>query len=613
LYSDVNEVHFDGTTTPPKVMASYFDLPPQKAATAAGIDQLPQDQRKQLGRMNSLMSPAVTQILEGLGDEHSDSSSSEGGLSDEEDENIVRHTKKDSLTENLGKCKQKYVAAQAPRPSSLSPCRSNSKVSTSRGSSKSNSSKHTEKDSSAKAKQKQPHMARFNSLRSMLFQQRIEDRIKTATEEDCQKEQNAADRWRSQHEQRQMNRPKTPEKDAQQKSGIGSRLKMSMRRMTTRDSGSMEKIREDGAPVEFKGRSSTASSDNEQEQQKVLRNSQDSDNESIDNADVDELVRWVSRRDGPSEGEARKAGVVEIKEDSGHESLGDSDVDDLVRHVSRNREVVDEKEARVHSGYSDASTESDSELQNVSSGEEEDAEDLVRWISHRDGPKAGPVRRNIEKHDLDSDIGEHYDSDVPELGRWFRRHDGTSGESAPASLVDENVEEMVEEEMRGRPRSRESVERVKEKRHITEDDVDELVRWVTNKGSKQNNTSTESETRVESLQREEEEKKQQLGMSADQGSLSNIDVQDLVDHVRKTSRETGTASPSPPAGVETGDLRVLRSDKEQTGTPRDFQNDLNEKRDDLDEKKEEQLGMSLDDGSLSHSDVQDLIAHVRKS
>jgi len=447
----------------------------------------------------------------------------------------------------------------------------------------------------------------------MLFQQRIEDRIKTATEEDCQKEQNAADRWRSQHEQRQMNRPKTPEKDAQQKSGIGSRLKMSMRRMTTRDSGSMEKIREDGAPVEFKGRSSTASSDNEQEQQKVLRNSQDSDNESIDNADVDELVRWVSRRDGPSEGEARKAGVVEIKEDSGHESLGDSDVDDLVRHVSRNREVVDEKEARVHSGYSDASTESDSELQNVSSGEEEDAEDLVRWISHRDGPKAGPVRRNIEKHDLDSDIGEHYDSDVPELGRWFRRHDGTSGESAPASLVDENVEEMVEEEMRGRPRSRESVERVKEKRHITEDDVDELVRWVTNKGSKQNNTSTESETRVESLQREEEEKKQQLGMSADQGSLSNIDVQDLVDHVRKTSRETGTASPSPPAGVETGDLRVLRSDKEQTGTPRDFQNDLNEKRDDLDEKKEEQLGMSLDDGSLSHSDVQDLIAHVRKS
>jgi hypothetical protein len=31
----------------------------------------------------------------------------------------------------------------------------------------------------------------------------------------------------------------------------------------------------------------------------------------------------------------------------------------------------------------------------------------------------------------------------------------------------------------------------------------------------------------------------------------------------------------------------------------------------LDEKKEE-LGMTLDEGSLSHGDVQDLVAHARK-
>jgi len=593
-------------------MASYFDLPPQRAATAACVDQLPQDQRKQLGRMNSLMSPAVAQILEGLGDEHSDSSSSEGGLSDEEDQDAIEATKKHAQTENLRKNKQKHVAAQAPRPSSLSPCRSNSKA-TNRGSTKSKSSPtRTAKDSPANAKLKQPHMTRFHSLRSMLFQQRIEDRIKTATEEDCKKEQNAADRWRSQHEERQMHRPNTPEKEAQQKNGIGSRLKMTMRRMTTRDSGGMEKIREDGAPVEFNDRSSTASSDNEQEQQKASQNRQDSDNESIDNADVEELVRWVSRRDGASDGEARKGGVVEIKEDSGHESLGDSDVDELVQNSSQNQEVINDKEARVHSGYSDASTESDSELQHLSSGEEEDADDLVRWISHREGPKAGPVRRNLEKHDLDSDVGEHYDSDVPELGRWFRRHDGTSGESAPASLVNENINEIVEEEERGRPRSRESVERAKEKRHITEDDVDELVRWVTRKSSKQHDQPTESENRIATLQREEEEKKHELGMSVDQGSLSNTDVQDLVEHARRTSRETETSSPLAPVGVETGDLRALRNDKEQTSTPRDFQNELNDKRQDLDDKKEEQLGTSLDDGSLSHSDVQDLVAHVRK-
>ncbi|CAE7179961.1 hypothetical protein CFE70_006200 [Pyrenophora teres f. teres 0-1] len=597
-------------------MASYFDLPPQKASAAASIDQLPQDERKQLGRMSSLMSPAVAQILEGLGDEHSDSSSSEGGLSDDEDEDAtcIEHTKKHDPTENLRKNKQKHVAAQAPRPSSLSPCRSNSK-SSNRASGKSKpSAARAEKDSPAKAKLKQPTMARFHSLRSILFQQRIEDKIKTATEEDCQKEQNAADRWRSQHEERQMHRPQTPEKDAQQKNGIGSRLKMTMRRMTTRDSGGMEKIREDGAPVEFNDRASTASSDNEQEQDQVSRHRQESDNKSIDHADVEDLVRWVSQRDSHSDGEARKGGVVEVKEDSGHESIGDADVDDLVRHVSRNREVIDDKEAKVHSGYSDASTESDSELQHVSSGEEEDADDLVRWISHREGPKAGPVRRNLEKHDLDSDVGEHYDSDVPELGRWFRRHDGTSGESAPASLVDGNIEEITEEEERGRPRSRESVERVKEKRHMTDDDVDELVRWVTRKGSNQHDKPTESETRVKTLQREEEEeKKQELGMTVDQGSLSNVDVEHLVNYARRTSRETAMSSPPAPAGVETGDLRALRNDKEQKTSPRDFQPHLSNKREQLAEKKEGQLGRSLDHGSLSHSDVQDLIAHVQKS
>ncbi|KNG49842.1 hypothetical protein DDE82_006891 [Stemphylium lycopersici] len=589
-------------------MASYFDLPPQKAAPPASIDQMPQDQRKQLGRMNSLMSPAITQILEGLGDDHSGSSSEEESLSGAENESANQPPQKYIDTQKINENKQKHHVAQAPRPSSLSPSRSHLKSSTSKASGQSKSSSaRANGDSSAKAKHKQPHMTRFHSLRSMLFQQKIEDQMKTVTKEDAQREQSAADKWRSQHEERQMHHPTTPEKDAQAKSGIGSRLKMTMRRMTTKDAGGMEKIREDGAPVKFKDRSSTASSDNEEKQRNLSKERNDSDDESIHNSDVEDLVRWVSRRDPASDGEARKNEVVEdLKEDSGHESLGQSDVEELVRYASRKSDTKDAKKVNDdHSGYSDASTESDTELQEASSDDEEDADDLVRWISHRDGSKAGPVRRNLQRLELDSDVGEHYDSDVPELGRWFKRHDGTSGESTATTPIKDASEEQTEdeEEHRGRPRSRESAgPPVKEKRHITDADVDELVRWVSRKDSKQQDVPIpESHDRVESLKRDEEEKKQAIGMSVDQGSLSHSDVQELVEHARKTSGET-KAITSEPFDVETGDLNTLRSGD---ATPVQVsQQQLAGKRQEIEHgEKEEQLGMSMEDGSLSHSDV----------
>jgi hypothetical protein len=598
-------------------MASYFDLPPQKAPPAANIEHMPQDQRKQLGRMNSLMSPAVTQILEGLGNEDSDSDSSEEkDPSEEEDQRAAQRTKTALDNQRLRQDKQKYVAAQAPRPSSLSPSRSSQKTTSKSSGHSKPSSAHGSGDSSAKSRQKQPHMTRFHSLRSMLFQQRIQDQMKTVTQEDCKKEQNAADKWRSQHAERQMHHTGAPEQDSTGKGGIGSRIRMTVRRMTTKDAGNMEKIREDGAPVEFNDRASTASSDNEDDGRKTSTARYESDNESIDHSDVDELVRWVSRRDPPSDGERRKGGDrVESKEDSGHESLGPSDVDELVRYASRKS---DAKETQAfndgHAGYSDASTESDSEIRDVSSDEEEDAEDLVRWISHRDGPKAGPVRRNLQRPELDSDVGEHYDSDVPELGRWFKRHDGTSGESAASTPVKETFAEIDEEEERGRPRSRESIEPIKEKRHITDDDVDELVRWVSRKDSKQQGSPIPvSENPIDRRKREEEEKQQQIGMSIDDGSLSHSDLQEVVEHARKTSADMVSPPPAAPFGAETGDLRVLREEKTKADTPdRDSQRDLDGQRENLDEKKQE-LGMSLDDESLSHSDVADLIAHVRKS
>jgi hypothetical protein len=512
-------------------MASYFDLPPQQKAPAASIEQVPVEQRKQLGRM-SLMSPAVTQILEGLGDEHSDSNSSEGEASSE-DLRSIEYTSEHTNTHKTGQNSKKHMNDKVNQSSLPSLNKSFSNTSTKKGSSHGQqSSARTSGVSSAK--QKQPGMARFHSLRSMLFQANIEDKMKTITQED-RKDDNAATKWKSQHEERQMHHPNISEKDVNSKNGIGSRIRLTMRRMTTKDAGGMEKIREDGAPVEFNDRLSTASSDNEEDEKPhSLRKSRDSDSESINHSDVEELVRWVSRRDAPSDGEGRKGELVETKADSGHESLGNSDVDDLVRYASRRSVPQVGPDTRdEHTGYSDASTESDSELEQVSSEEEENADELVRWISRREGPGAGPVRRNLQRPELDSDVEQHYDSDVPELGRWFKRHDGTSGESAATTPVHQSFDEAEELE-RGRPRSRDSLS-MQDKRHMTHEDVDELVRWISRKDSKQQDAPIPESDDLATLNQNDEEKKQEIGMSVDQGSLSHADVEELIAHARKTS------------------------------------------------------------------------------
>ena len=133
---------------------------------------------------------------------------------------------------------------------------------------------------------------------------------------------------------------------------------------------------------------------------------------------------------------------------------------------------------------------------------------------------------------------------------------------------------------------------------------------MSRKDSKQQDAPMpESHDRVESLRRNEEEKKQAIGMSVDQGSLSHSDVQELVEHARKTSGDANAIA-SEPFGVETGDLKTLRSGN---ATPvQDSQERLAGKREEIAQReKEEQLGMSMEDGSLSHGDVQDLVAHVR--
>ena len=461
-------------------------------------------------------------------------------------------------------------------------------------------------DGSAKLANKQPHMARFHSLRSMLFQQRIEDQMKKVTQEDARQDMSPAEKWRCQHQDRQMHHPTTPAKDAQAKSGLGSRLKMTLRRMTTKDASGMEKIREDGAPVQFNDRQSTAS-DKEEKEQHVPETRGEPDNESINDSDVDELVRWVSTRDSSSHHGARKEDTAnDAKEDSGHESLGPSDVDELVHYARRKSDAIAARRASdQHSGYGDASTESDNE---VSSGNEEDADDLVRWISHRDGQQAGPQQRHLRTSWLDSDVEEHYDTDVPELGRWFTRYDGTSGESRATSPVQSTFDEQIqdEEENRGRPRSRDLPEPgIKEKTHLTHDDIEDLVRWVSRKDVKLNGSSTpELQDSAETLDiSDEDEKKEAVGMTLDQGSLSHSDVQELLEHIQGRSRSA--------TENETGDLNNHTLHRAKlTTTPRNPQQELAQKRDDL-RKREKELDINMQDSSLSNADIEDLVAHLR--
>jgi hypothetical protein len=593
-------------------MASYFDLPPQQNAGAANIEAMPENERKQLGRM-SILSPAVTQLLDDLGNEPSDSES-EDSLSEQE------HTKQpDKLT--------KENDSQNPHQGKGLSTRSLTKSSLSHkeeGSSATKEPAHV-RSSPARAgggptKHKQPHMARFHSLRSMLFSNSIENKMKDVVGEEREREKEAANKWKSQHDQRQMhNRPKTPEQDAQGKGhGLGSRLKTSIRRMTSKEVPTMDTLKEDGGAHDFSDHGSTASSDNEPEPYQWKP--READEESIDHSDVEDLVRWVSRRDPPSDGEARagKAPAITLTHaDSGHDSVGDSDVDELVRWVSRKPSDL-EVPTENHTGFSDASTESDSEMaKDADSSEDEDADDLVRWVSHREGPTAGPVRRKRGSGSNNSQAGSslNYDSDVPELGRWVTRHDGTSGESGATSPAHDTLEEPE----RGRPLSREGPARPKAKGHITHDDINDLVKWVSRRDSKQQSPQ-QQEPAVLELQRQEEAKKQQLGMTVDEGSLSHSDVKDLIEHV-KTSDLKGIQGVEPtvqtsskPGVAETGDLRDFYNSKEDNRSSA-AHNHLAASRGETIPVDDRNAGVEREKrGSLGHDDVDELIKWIsRKS
>jgi hypothetical protein len=454
-------------------MASYFDIQPPSKATAE-VTNVPQinvqdpEVERVFGR-GSLLSPQVTSILEGLG---------EGSSSDEEEENSDSNSddndEDQEERERRGREEKKPQYKESPlRISETSPLPSGSKKPKPTPSARANLGVPG-------AKGKHPHLARFHSLRSMLFSSRIEENMAQG----CDSE--AESKWKAEHEQRQgLNRPKTPDsplpKDpsgspqgSSSKEGLSRRVGNKLRRLTSKEAPTVADIKEEDEEAQ----ESTASDDGINQARgydggKKWDEKMVSDDESIRHSDVEDLVRWVSRRDPPSDGEARRGRKLEKEQsvtpisthDSGHESLGPEDVDELVRWISRReREGVDaEDEVEESAQFSDVPTEADSEGERASRDElgEDDVDSLVRWISRKEGDKAGPVRTTTRTIPTSDATSEANDSDTAELVRWVTKHDETSGES-----------DFETGARRAKLNSKEHRE------SLDQDDVDELVRWV---------------------------------------------------------------------------------------------------------------------------------------
>jgi hypothetical protein len=457
--------------------SSYFDAQPAKAPLPATLLDIPEGSAL---TNTGFLSPQVSRILEDL--ELEEKSSSED---QDEDASLSGNSNSDKDTSRDRKSRGD------PREQDYS-IRKTSTSPLPRGSKRQNQSSSSR---TASHSQKSPHLARFHSLRSMLFASHIEETIQKDNESKMQAQAEA--KWKAEHDQRKgLNRPKTPESQTPHREGLTSRMKSGLKRMASKDSPPpMARIAEDNA--------STASDDEEEE-------ADQSDEEEIDHSDIEDLVRWVSRRDPPSDGEARRSLGNDSKKiskaDSGHESLGHSDVDDLVRWVSRKDETQSKDSQKAESGPkaqekysydSDASTESDSEpgarpANHRESMNDDDVDDLVRWVSRREGPNAGPIR-NKEGSGSGTHTGsETQDSNTEGLVRRATKQDHTTGEPDDASNqgLPDNVEHT--DDINPAPRRASALKRemshtkpsaMESETALTHDDVDSLVQWVTRKES----------------------------------------------------------------------------------------------------------------------------------
>ncbi|KAJ4381588.1 hypothetical protein N0V86_002952 [Didymella sp. IMI 355093] len=501
-------------------MASYFELPAQLNASAAG--EIPKEEQELRG--TSMLTPQVSRILDGLQFDEKSSSSDEGDEGNSS--SISENDEEPRLSDDDTKIDDSLSHKSRQGPSTSANTVHGSKTSTDLGIKNLGSGTRGDKS----LKDPRSHMTRFQSLRSTLFQANIQSNMNKCHKE-AEAREKAATNWKEQHEKRQgYNRPHTRETAPNEKDGFGRRIGMKIRRLTSKEPPTMANIEENTGNL--MRRESTASDDEDEPYGDPWKPRQSYES-SINHSDVNDLVRWVSRRDPPSDGERwASSAKAPKKEDSGHESLGHSDIEELVRHASRRSIAIEPVAPMTHTGYSDESTASDSDLSQQEDDQEEGSNEgnLSRWVSRRDGAMAGPVRgqRSAPQIEPDTDV----DSDVPEIGRWRTHHDNTSGESITGSAGSEIARKddvSVLEAARGR--SRERSPKFQDMDQLKDNDVDELVRWVSRRDSKQA-SNPDIKDEVVQLQRQKDQKTQEPGMTAEDKSLDHEDLDDLLAHVR---------------------------------------------------------------------------------
>jgi hypothetical protein len=381
-------------------MASYFELQPHPKASGGKAAHY------------GMLSPQVTRILDDLED-HSDSDEENDPLESPSDGERVS-SKEDKSQESPQKAKSSPLPAASPL-ARLPPPRPDL------------------------GKDRPPHFARFHSLRSMLFSSKIEDKL---GQEDEPVRLGTEEKWKADHENRRASN-KLANGGSQTKEGLIRRAGSKLKRMGSKDAPPMKIITEDDES------SASDRGNNKVELGKKHDEQHVSDDESIHHSDIEDLVRWTSRRDPPSDGEVRKGrqkektGTKVDARDSIHESFGQGDVDELVRWVSK-KNLPQGEETNLSHDYSDLSTEWDSDADEGPSrgtADEDNANELVQWISRRDRDHAGPVPRakgiNDPKEEYDT-LVERREGDGKGMGVSIETKEHK------ASLAPEDVDELVE-------------------------------------------------------------------------------------------------------------------------------------------------------------------------
>jgi hypothetical protein len=457
-------------------MASYFDLPPQSAAPA-DVLKIQGDEYKGLG----LLSPQVSRILDDF-DFEDGSSSDEGEEEEEEPKPATRTTPSNNKTTTTTTKFQ-----PSPRRSRLGsvelvpedfPPSPPALAESGPQATAASSSPAPKKDKASKPRH--ANMERFKSLRSVLFLSKIEDNMNKMYHEE-QTRTDAAQDWRAQHDKRQgLNRPATPdkekkkdetEKETAKDTGLTTRVATKIRRMASHGTPTMEQIPESTAPTR---RDSTATDTDDDDDGPPLSIPSSSASEEEEEEDAD-IIRWTTLADPPSGSDASHAASP---------ALAPTDIPSLLQHVRRLS--LPSQPAAVHfstsgSHDSDESTASDSDDAAVES-EDEDADELVRWVSRRDGALAGPVRAPAASTTAAADGADRDDEDVTELNPWTAR--------SPPSQRRGRTAERSGSVSRSRSRAREakalmeSGTKTGTKKGLCDADVDELVQWVSRRDSK---------------------------------------------------------------------------------------------------------------------------------